>query len=175
MVSTAGGAVTQTAALRVAGASTITATDQVVTLNNAANDRRHSLESVTPESWDAGLAVNLKHQFFAAQAVLPDMQAAGGGVITAATVYIKFFIAGAHLSRFTEGLFASINYAVSFLGIHFAHFTLATKQPAMTAPALAHRLDQVSHDAPGRRLTVVSAGKAWLDLCQALGQAFDPR
>ncbi|CAJ0722969.1 MULTISPECIES: site-specific recombinase [Ralstonia] len=69
--------------------------------------------------------------------------AAGGGVITAATVYIKFLITGAHLSRFTEGLFASINYAVSFLGIHFAHFTLATKQPAMTAPALAHRLDQV--------------------------------
>ena len=70
--------------------------------------------------------------------------AAGGGVITAATVYVKFFIAGAHLSRFTEGFFASINYAVSFLGIHFAHFTLATKQPAMTAPALAHRLDQVA-------------------------------
>ena len=69
--------------------------------------------------------------------------AAGGGVITAATVYIKFFITGAHLTRFTEGLLASINYAVSFLGIHFAHFTLATKQPAMTAPALAHRLDQV--------------------------------
>lgn len=70
--------------------------------------------------------------------------AAGGGVITAATVYIKFFITGAHLSRVAEGFFASINYAVSFLGIHFAHFTLATKQPAMTAPALAHRLDQVS-------------------------------
>ncbi|CAJ0818510.1 MULTISPECIES: site-specific recombinase [Ralstonia] len=69
--------------------------------------------------------------------------AAGGGVITAATVYIKFFITGAHLTRFTEGLLASINYAVSFLGIHFAHFTLATKQPAMTAPALAHQLDQV--------------------------------
>ena len=69
--------------------------------------------------------------------------AAGGGVITAATVYIKFFITGAHLTRFTEGLLASLNYAVSFLGIHFAHFTLATKQPAMTAPALAHRLDQV--------------------------------
>ncbi|MDO3529064.1 site-specific recombinase [Ralstonia pseudosolanacearum] len=69
--------------------------------------------------------------------------AAGGGAITAATVYLKFFITGAHLTRFTEGLFASINYAASFLGIHFAHFTLATKQPAMTAPALAHRLDQV--------------------------------
>lgn len=70
--------------------------------------------------------------------------AAGGGLITVATVYIKFFVTGAHLSRVAEGFFASINYAVSFLGIHFAHFTLATKQPAMTAPALAHRIDQVS-------------------------------
>ena len=70
--------------------------------------------------------------------------AAGGGLITVATVYIKFFITAAHLSRVAEGFLASINYAVSFLGIHFAHFTLATKQPAMTAPALAHRIDQVS-------------------------------
>ena len=52
-----------------------------VLLNNAANDRRHSIDSVTPEGWDAGIAVNLKHQFFAAQAVVPDMQAAGGGSI----------------------------------------------------------------------------------------------
>ena len=50
-------------------------------LNNAANDKRHDVAGVTPESWDAGLAVNLKHQFFASQAVLPDMQAAGGGSI----------------------------------------------------------------------------------------------
>ena len=52
-----------------------------VLLNNAANDQRHTVESTTPESWDAGIAVNLKHQFFAAQAVAPDMQAAGGGSI----------------------------------------------------------------------------------------------
>jgi NAD(P)-dependent dehydrogenase (short-subunit alcohol dehydrogenase family) len=52
-----------------------------VLMNNAANDRRHKIEDTTPESWDAGLAVNLKHQFFAAKAVLPDMQAAGGGSI----------------------------------------------------------------------------------------------
>ncbi len=50
-------------------------------VNNAANDRRHRLEETTPESWDAGIAVNLKHQFFAAQAVAPDMRAAGGGSI----------------------------------------------------------------------------------------------
>ncbi|WP_042884779.1 site-specific recombinase [Cupriavidus necator] len=67
--------------------------------------------------------------------------AAGGGLITVATVYLKFMIYGLHLDKFSEGLLASLNYAGSFLTIHFAHFTLATKQPAMTGPALAHRLD----------------------------------
>ena len=50
-------------------------------LNNAANDKRHLIEETTSASWDAGIAVNLKHQFFAAQAVLADMKAAGGGAI----------------------------------------------------------------------------------------------
>ncbi|WP_338415540.1 SDR family oxidoreductase [uncultured Sphaerotilus sp.] len=50
-------------------------------LNNAANDVRHSIESTTSASWDQGVAVNLKHQFFAAQAVAPGMRAAGGGSI----------------------------------------------------------------------------------------------
>jgi NAD(P)-dependent dehydrogenase (short-subunit alcohol dehydrogenase family) len=52
-----------------------------VLLNNAANDKRHEVEDTTPEFWDASTAVNLKHQFFTAQAVLPDMKAAGGGSI----------------------------------------------------------------------------------------------
>lgn len=52
-----------------------------VLLNNAANDKRHAVEDTTPEFWDASVAVNIKHQFFAAQAVLPDMKAAGGGSI----------------------------------------------------------------------------------------------
>jgi len=52
-----------------------------VLINNAANDRRHSVEATTPESWDAGIAVNLKHQFFAAQHVQADMKQAGGGSI----------------------------------------------------------------------------------------------
>jgi NAD(P)-dependent dehydrogenase (short-subunit alcohol dehydrogenase family) len=50
-------------------------------LNNAANDQRHSIDATTPESWDAGIAVNLKHQFFAAKNVAADMKAAGGGAI----------------------------------------------------------------------------------------------
>jgi NAD(P)-dependent dehydrogenase (short-subunit alcohol dehydrogenase family) len=52
-----------------------------VLLNNAANDKRHAVEDTTPEFWDASTAVNLKHQFFTAQAVLPDMKALGGGSI----------------------------------------------------------------------------------------------
>ena len=52
-----------------------------VLLNNAANDRRHRIEDTTPAAWDAGIAVNLRHQFFAAQKVAPDMRAAGGGSI----------------------------------------------------------------------------------------------
>jgi NAD(P)-dependent dehydrogenase (short-subunit alcohol dehydrogenase family) len=50
-------------------------------VNNAAHDERHATESVTPAYWDDRIAVNLKHQFFAAQAVLPDMKTNGGGVI----------------------------------------------------------------------------------------------
>ncbi len=52
-----------------------------VLINNAANDDRHKLSDVTPEYWDERMAVNLKHQFFAAKAVVPAMQAAGGGSI----------------------------------------------------------------------------------------------
>src|SRR5262249_58605356 len=48
-----------------------------ILVNNAANDERHTLESVTPEFWDDRFAVNLRHQFFAAQAVAPCMAPAG--------------------------------------------------------------------------------------------------
>jgi NAD(P)-dependent dehydrogenase (short-subunit alcohol dehydrogenase family) len=52
-----------------------------VLINNAAHDERHATDTVTSEYWDDRIAVNLKHQFFAAQAVLPGMKAAGGGSI----------------------------------------------------------------------------------------------
>lgn len=52
-----------------------------ILVNNAAHDQRHQIDEVTPEYWDDRFAVNLKHQFFAAQAVYPDMAAAGGGAI----------------------------------------------------------------------------------------------
>jgi NAD(P)-dependent dehydrogenase (short-subunit alcohol dehydrogenase family) len=52
-----------------------------VLMNNAANDQRHSIEATTDESWDAGIAINLKQQFFAAKNVAADMKAAGSGSI----------------------------------------------------------------------------------------------
>lgn len=50
-------------------------------VNNAANDDRHRIEDVTPAYWDDRLQVNLRHQFFAAQAVRPQMRDSGGGSI----------------------------------------------------------------------------------------------
>jgi NAD(P)-dependent dehydrogenase (short-subunit alcohol dehydrogenase family) len=52
-----------------------------ILINNAASDDRHSVEQVTPDYWDERMAVNLRHQFFAAQAVAPAMRRAGGGAI----------------------------------------------------------------------------------------------
>lgn len=52
-----------------------------VLVNNAASDDRHALDEVTPAYWDERMAVNLRHLYFAAQAVAPAMRAAGQGVI----------------------------------------------------------------------------------------------
>jgi NAD(P)-dependent dehydrogenase (short-subunit alcohol dehydrogenase family) len=52
-----------------------------VLVNNAANDTRQRVPDIDVEAWDNGLAVNLRHHFFAAQAVWPMMKAAGGGSI----------------------------------------------------------------------------------------------
>ncbi|WP_119273347.1 SDR family NAD(P)-dependent oxidoreductase [Taklimakanibacter deserti] len=49
--------------------------------NNAGNDDRHRSEDVTVDYWDDRMAVNVRHQFFAAQAVRPQMKEAGGGSI----------------------------------------------------------------------------------------------
>ena len=73
---------TDTAALRDAAAKAASANGPVTVLvNNAAFDQRHAIADATPEYWDRNQAINLKQAFFAIQAVLPGMQAAGGGAI----------------------------------------------------------------------------------------------
>lgn len=52
-----------------------------ILINNAANDDRHGVMDVTAAYWDQRMAVNLRHLFFCAQAVLPGMRASGGGAI----------------------------------------------------------------------------------------------
>jgi D-xylose 1-dehydrogenase len=55
--------------------------DTSVLINNAASDDRHKFNDVTPAYWDERIAVNLRHMFFAAQAVLPQMKRLGGGAV----------------------------------------------------------------------------------------------
>lgn len=74
-------------------------------------------------------------------------KAAGGGAFTALTVLLKFGIYALGLSAFWSGLSAGLMYAASFVAIQLLHLTLATKQPAMTAPAMAARLRDIRSDA----------------------------
>lgn len=77
--------------------------------------------------------------------------AAGGGVVLAGTTFMKFFVLAIGLSAFWGGFWAGVNYAISFVIVHVLHFTVATKQPAMTAPAMAERLGDVADDAAVER------------------------
>jgi NAD(P)-dependent dehydrogenase (short-subunit alcohol dehydrogenase family) len=52
-----------------------------ILVNNAANDDRHQIADVSHQYWDERMAVNLRHQFFCAQAVAKGMKSLGGGVI----------------------------------------------------------------------------------------------
>ena len=66
--------------------------------------------------------------------------AAGGGAIIGGTTFAKFAILALGLAPFWAGFGAGLNYAISFLIVHLLHWTVATKQPAMTAPAMAEKL-----------------------------------
>lgn len=79
--------ITDTAALQAAIARLRAQIGPIsVLLNNGANDQRHSVASVTPQGWDDAIAVNLKHQFFAAQAVVDDMRQGGGSIVNFGSV-----------------------------------------------------------------------------------------
>lgn len=72
--------------------------------------------------------------------------AAGGGAVIAGTTFLKFLIAAIGLTTFWAGFWAGVNYAASFVVIHLLHFTVATKQPAMTAPAMADKLTDIGSE-----------------------------
>jgi site-specific recombinase len=70
--------------------------------------------------------------------------AAGGGALTAITTALKFGIMALALSAFWSGFWSGVMYAASFVVIQLMHYTLATKQPAMTAPAMAAKLKDMA-------------------------------
>jgi len=69
--------------------------------------------------------------------------AAGGGAVMALTTWLKFVVLSLSLSAFWGGFYAGLNYAASFVLIQLLHWTVATKQPAMTAPAMAAKLKEL--------------------------------
>ena len=71
-------------------------------------------------------------------------RACGGGLVIAGTTFLKFAVGALALSTFWAGFWTGANYAASFVLIHLLHWTVATKQPAMTAPAMAAKLEGVS-------------------------------
>jgi site-specific recombinase len=75
-------------------------------------------------------------------------RAAGGGIVIAGTTLGKFALGALALSAFWAGWWAGVLYAGSFVLIMLLHWTLATKQPAMTAPALATSLAAIQDPAP---------------------------
>lgn len=68
--------------------------------------------------------------------------AAGGGALTALMVLLKFFISWAKLPLLLDSVFIGLNYAWGFVAMQFAHFSLATKQPSMTAATLAGGIEE---------------------------------
>lgn len=70
--------------------------------------------------------------------------AMGAGVIIAMMAMFKIVIAKHHFAPLAEAIFFSLNYGIGFMIIHIFHFTVATKQPAMTAAAIAATIDNAS-------------------------------
>lgn len=67
-------------------------------------------------------------------------KAAGGGAVMSLTTLMKFALLTLGVSAFWGGFLAGMNYALSFVLVQLLHWTVATKQPAMTAPAMAAKL-----------------------------------
>jgi len=70
--------------------------------------------------------------------------AMGAGVIIALMAMFKLVLAKQHFAPLAEAIFFSLNYGIGFMLIHILHFTVATKQPAMTAAAIAATIDNAS-------------------------------
>lgn len=78
-------------------------------------------------------------------------KAAGGGAIIGLTTWVKFALYALSLSAFWAGFAAGLNYAISFVLVQLLHLTVATKQPAVTAPAMVAKLKDLQAAGGTRR------------------------
>ena len=89
--------------------------------------------------------------------------AMGAGVIVGFMALIKILAAKLHLPPLIEGLAFSLNYALGFMLVHMLHFTIATKQPAMTAAAIAETISESG----GRLRAVERLGQLVIDVLRS--------
>jgi NAD(P)-dependent dehydrogenase (short-subunit alcohol dehydrogenase family) len=105
-----------------------------VLVNNAAHDERHKLEDVTAEFWDDRIAVNLRHAYFAIQAVVPGMKQAGGGSIVNFSS-VSYHTMTANLSVYQAAKAATIGMTRGLardLGVHGIRLNAITPGWIMT-------------------------------------------
>ena len=116
-------------------------------LNNAANDTRIDWSAVTPDAWDKAIAVNLKHQFFAAQAVIPGMIKAGkGSIINFGS--ISWMILVGNLTAYTASKAAAHGMSRSLardLGPHGIRVNTMVPGWVMTERQLTHWVDDAAN------------------------------
>jgi site-specific recombinase len=97
------------------------------------------------------------------------LSAGGGGVLTAGTTGLKYLIGWAHFAPFVEGMASAANYAGSFILMQLLGFTLATKQPSMTAAALAGTLRESAGHPDLSKLVAMIARITRSQLAAAIG------
>ena len=116
-------------------------------VNNAANDQRHNWSEVTPEFWDRAVAVNMKHAFFAAQAVLPGMIAAKqGSIINFGS--ISWMILSGNLAAYTASKAAMHGLSRSLardVGKHGVRVNTLVPGWIMTERQLTHWVDDTAN------------------------------
>jgi NAD(P)-dependent dehydrogenase (short-subunit alcohol dehydrogenase family) len=115
-------------------------------VNNAAHDERHDWKTVTPEFWDDRIAVNLKHAFFAAQAVLPGMiEAKKGSIINFGS--ISWMILTGNLAAYTASKAAMHGLSRSLardVGPHGVRVNTLVPGWIMTERQLTHWVDEAA-------------------------------
>lgn len=100
------------------------------------------------------------------------VSAAGGGALTALTVIGKFLSKFAHFAPFVDSMLAAANYSASFLAMQFLGLTLATKQPSMTAAALAATIRETKGQHQLDGLVTLIARISRSQLAAAIGNVF---